>query len=52
MDSAKIVAISEELLKSFGSFGDSEIRAGFDKVFGEGAFEAFASDLYDDLNAA
>ena len=42
--------ISEMILIQIAATGS--IKAGFDKVMGEGAYEKMAGDLYDAMNAA
>lgn len=41
--------VAEEFAAAFAATGS--VSQAFDKVFGDGAYVAFAGDLYDDLRA-
>lgn len=48
MTDAKKQAISKALLNAIAATGS--VKAGYDKIMGEGAYDALAGQLYDDVN--
>lgn len=49
MTSQQIAAISEKIIKHFAATGS--MKEAIEKVFGEGAFDQIAGDVYDALRA-
>lgn len=45
----KTQAISEKFLTAFADTGS--VKEAFERTFGEGSFEKFAGELYDELRA-
>lgn len=45
----KTQAISQKFLTAFADTGS--VKEAFEKTFGEGSYEKFAGELYDDLRA-